>query len=385
MATFHAHMPLHTIKAKETAKFPCPKRDCKRRFFKREHVILHLSNDHVITKKSMIIKCPHCDEIHAYQEKFRTHMKKSHGVILPTLKQPDLEITCSLNGHLKCNFCPEKFTSKAFLKKHILVHLLGLEKFACPFACAGCGKNLRSYPKLTLHYKQMHRTEWPKFPYECELCSKSFANMNLYRCHFRVHSEKFCMCDACGVKFADKKRVENHIRNKHFPKILICEVCGVGHSTKESFRAHLTIHNTDTLLKCLLCDYTTHNMRNLRVHMKKHFRRKIRCKICRKAVYNLKGHTDSMHNGKRREYSCHLCNRKFNVRKTYEYHMGTHFGTNYHQCEVCGKEYNVQENLRIHRKNKHGIWPYECQTCKKGFPDSLKLKRHRATAHRNTD
>ncbi|XP_065346242.1 zinc finger protein 728-like isoform X7 [Cloeon dipterum] len=383
MSSFQAHMPIHENRVKQSAKYQCDFKEGCMRFFERRHLLMHLANDHSIKNKTQYNQCTLCDLVFAWKHNLEKHLDKIHNVVIWHKKPAKLEITCTVDGTLRCNFCPEKFSSKEIIEKHIEVHLRALECSGVPFGCSACNFFSRAYGRLTIHYAQVHDTAWPRFPYECDLCSRKFNISTYYKYHMQRHSGVFQKCNICGKQCPSTLALKRHHEFCHSQKKHVCEVCGAAFRRSIEFKMHKHFHN-EQLLKCLLCDYTTYNLIHLRGHMETHFKQKKKCNICTRTVYNMRSHMKWKHSSEKREHPCKICGKKYSTSTSYKYHMeSVHLDRKAFQCDVCAEFFHSVAKMRTHRRKEHGIMPHECTICQEGFMTPTQLKSHRAKTHRN--
>ncbi|XP_065346241.1 zinc finger protein 431-like isoform X6 [Cloeon dipterum] len=386
MATFQAHMPTHANRTEVPAKFPCDFQDCNKRFFEKEHLMLHLKHEHKIKDKRLIFDCSFCDQVYARKTNFVDHMRIKHYAMDCVVAISPAKMLSSLDGHLKCNFCPEKFSSRANLETHIMWHLRCMRQSngIFIFGCVLCPYKSKKYRTTERHYRDSHKIDWPFFLFECDYCPMGFIHESKFVLHMDQHNGKKYNCDHCDKSFKCKDGIYRHILRKHVTENqcrFVCETCGARYYEKSKFEDHTARHSNDRPYKCLHCDYTTFREKYLVLHKKTHLAKRSKCNICKKYFLNLPGHVSASHN--KREFPCQLCGKTFKRKAQCQRHLDAHLGNNYFPCDICGKVYSAAESVKKHKFDKHGIMPYECKTCKKGFAKHIELKKHRAKAHRN--
>ena len=97
-------------------------------------------------------------------------------------------------GYLVC--CSRKFYHRNRLVDHIHTHLNPEH-----FKCDQCGKILSDRGKLKSHMSSVHRPRNVQLTHACDVCGKSFTNINVLRRHILTHlpeEEKKFPCSDCG-------------------------------------------------------------------------------------------------------------------------------------------------------------------------------------------
>uniref|UniRef100_A0A1I8MFU0 C2H2-type domain-containing protein n=1 Tax=Musca domestica TaxID=7370 RepID=A0A1I8MFU0_MUSDO len=132
---------------------------------------------------------------------------------------------------------------------------------------------------------------------KCPLCEKTFRKQSL-RCHLRRHTnEKIFECTLCGLKYARKYNLKDHIDRVHGTvnklemgvvnqniqkKDFQCDSCEKVFKSKRSLQDHcLTHHDSKPNHRFVCprdsCDYRTHNKSLLKVHLASHSIESFKC------------------------------------------------------------------------------------------------------------
>jgi uncharacterized Zn-finger protein len=85
---------------------------------------------------------------------------------------------------------------------------------------------------------------------ECNLCDKTFAEMNSLRKHIPSKHEpgkQRFSCDLCGKAYADSSSLKRHINANHGSgkQEDICDKCGVKFTRKHTLARHIRVLHKD--------------------------------------------------------------------------------------------------------------------------------------------
>ncbi|XP_071102633.1 zinc finger protein 11-like [Haliotis cracherodii] len=175
------------------------------------------------------LKCKLCFKVYASGKALNTHHKVSH---------PDGAIFC-------CNICDRYFSSSKALVKHE-----ALRRCTKPRVSGASGEGTQSM--------------------QCETCGKIYSNQsNLNRHRLKHTGERPYSCLECGLKFADKFILKNHVHNIHVgTRPFLCQVCGKRFKTRTHVERHSRGH-TDFRLPCSMCNKRYKHAQDLNKHQKK--------------------------------------------------------------------------------------------------------------------
>ncbi|XP_055632912.1 zinc finger protein 808-like [Toxorhynchites rutilus septentrionalis] len=258
-------------------KFQCD--ECNDDFLTEAQLVNHKkSHDR---DKMKLPKCCACYQQFESVELLRKHADEIH------LPESQTSANDNVNKFI-CDICHRRFKSR----RTLLIHKSRPNR-AVEYQCAQCGKILRNKRALSDH-EQCHQGERP---HVCSICTKTYAGLETYRKHMKLHS----------------------IEQDRFK----CEVCGKGFKTSTYLKCHYITHNPDYRpLNCSLCSATFARNTSLKSHMK-------------------------MHTGDR-PFKCNICDRSYPFSNDLKRHIMAHKGIKPHICNICGKGYPRLDYLRKH-------------------------------------
>ena len=219
--------------------------------------------------------CDVCNKDLSSARVLSDHMKRRHG----TGEFPHLCSTCGkrflihyeLEAHMKrhsgekkviCPECGKSFVANLDLRIHMRTH--SSERWECKL----CGKFYKSPSLLALHKKAMHEAEGS---FECEVCSKPFANRKRFKRHVQQHNKDAShVCSYCGRGFKDMSYLKNHTRTHTGEKPYECHECGKHFRKMGQLSRHSIIHKGLKPHKCSVCEKGFNQLCNMKTHMKTH-------------------------------------------------------------------------------------------------------------------
>ena len=186
----------------------------------------------------------------------------------------ETHIEMHVNGDLQCNHpnCTYIAVTNFELQKHKRdIHKKNI------WICDICGLETIGREGLKDHLGKVHDSpQW-----SCKLCLENndtkFASVTLHehKKHLRVaHPESMYRCDGCKRLFAQKHKLDNHLKlgcegegRKEFP----CEKCGKVFSSQDSVKRHIMrVHNKERSFQCPYCPFTAARQTNLTSHLNVH-------------------------------------------------------------------------------------------------------------------
>ena len=123
-----------------------------------------------------------------------------------------------------------EFFDSSSLENHRDYHLRNRE-------CCRCHKVLGNKSKLLTH----HRSHTKELPYNCSLCSKSFAELSTLRKHEATHGERNFRCDICSKAFVRKDYLSKHSLTHR--QTFKCSQCSFVCHNRTDIQRHLSQHH----------------------------------------------------------------------------------------------------------------------------------------------
>lgn len=227
-------------------------------------------------------KCPDCDEYLYSPKSLDNHRRREHVERVPCPECGKLIIPFKMRQHVlnyhekfKCEQCPQSFSNRYFLSKHIsVVH----EKVSiprqtwkmeerCDKECQ-CGINFPTLKAKLSHFKLVHLSYTV-----CPTCKELIKHENeKHVCHpdrhqeyRRKNSQKEQLCKECGQLFESSHKLFYHRENVHRAEECSCELCGKVFSNKYKLVTHLRKVNHTGKTPCPMCGVQVLNMKR---HMK---------------------------------------------------------------------------------------------------------------------
>ncbi|XP_055910435.1 zinc finger protein 546-like [Eupeodes corollae] len=133
-----------------------------------------------------------------------------------------------------CSICPKQFTTKKSLDVHVFTHNRDLGRFVCKH----CDKRFPSRADLTVH-ERFHTGD---YPFQCELCDKSYAVKSHYNYHLAKHKGITYKCDQCDKEFLNRGSLTAHKfkHNERMPHE--CSICKKGFASPYKLNRHKSCH-----------------------------------------------------------------------------------------------------------------------------------------------
>ena len=313
-------LKLHLKNCGTESQFKCD--NCPKTFDYLSRLTQHTEKHHKSIFGIKEFKCKICDNIFHTKNLLKKHEMKCGKVI-----------------SLKCDKCPETFTSSQGLAKHAkLVHqpskiippiLLPSEELQAQ-KCRLCPEVLSDAIQLRSHFQMKHINQ---LPFKCDKCCKTFLRMFNLKSHIKAEHEQFSQS----------------------PK---CELCPSGAPSNnftsfyEMYMHQDIVHGGAKEYKCHLCHYTFRELRYLKSHMK------------------------SKHEG---THECEHCDLKFASDVALKGHVKRdHMRKAENQCDICEKSFVQLNHLERHLKSMHSdvVKQPKCDACGKTFATFSLLEKH---------
>ncbi|KAG7295374.1 hypothetical protein JYU34_022423 [Plutella xylostella] len=388
---------------------------CGKRFNSRHNIILHLKQNHDISKPKLRTKytCCECDEEPCRHEKY---IKAYHSQVLAdkkTIECPDCDFRCikmsTLVGHANkkhlkhvsftCEFCNMLLHSKDAYDNHISYFHTKL------FSCKMCDKKFKLEHRKISHERECER-EKVKWEFKCDECPAAFQTEKKLKYHKIRHVQQF-PCDLCERVFSMRTLLAQHLTWHKQGGLarkctFACPCCGKVFKTRKERDNHMNDHGPDEPYKCFVCNVELKTFKEFGLHMNKftHLRRvnpgkthKHKCEYCNNYSTTRRVHLEAhinRHHLKITPYSCTKCRKKFLSSYLLEKHEETHKEKpdelrNRFPCEICGKRFVSGVNAKVHMRQHTGEKPFQCEICGDRFVTASRRKVHIDTTHKDRD
>ncbi|XP_065073945.1 oocyte zinc finger protein XlCOF22-like [Ochlerotatus camptorhynchus] len=271
-----------------------------------------------------------------------------------------------------CRHCDIEFEDNRQYKKHMRKH--SEKRFECEY----CSRKFAEQSLLRNHTLR-HTGEKA---HVCEVCNARFYEKNLLNMHMRTHGdERPYACDTCGKRFKTKSLLNTHSKIHLGEKSHVCTVCGKGFTLSWQLKAHTRIHTNERPFECQYCHKRFNQNGNLMIHIRIHTgERPFQCTLCEKAYPSqgeLSGHM-RQHTGEKKvkKITCTVCSKAFAGNGDLKIHMRTHTKERPYTCQLCGKSFMLHVHLTVHMRSHTGEKPFACTICEKAFATNYQLKNH---------
>ncbi|XP_036339645.1 zinc finger protein 91-like [Rhagoletis pomonella] len=268
----HCHLRRHMLTHVDEKAHACTY--CPKRFARSDHLKKHVMNLH----QAKEFKCDHCNSAFARSAELTKHIETRHGSDPQAHKVHD------------CEYCGKKFTSRTYLRKHILMHTDRV------FACKFCEETFKERKALREHEKGHHSD---RRNFLCSVCGESFVRNDYLRVHMRRHNgEKPYKCQYCGKGFPRATDVKIHERYHTGTKPNLCTLCGKGFHRAYNLTIHMRTHTGERPFKCEECGRGFAQSNDLKAHIRRHTGERFKCPECDAGflqMYALRQHAQAVH------------------------------------------------------------------------------------------
>jgi len=146
----------------------------------------------------------------------------------------------NIQDKFTCNLCPQRFTKKADLVRHIKS---GHDQNKIP--CNICQQKFTRKDHLVRHIKAVH--DQIKFP--CNICPHKFTQKWDLVTHIKaVHDQIKIPCNICPKKFTQKANLVTHIKTVHDQIKIPCNQCSKKFAQKGALVKHIkSVHEKISL------------------------------------------------------------------------------------------------------------------------------------------
>ncbi|CAL8072474.1 unnamed protein product [Orchesella dallaii] len=243
-----------------------------------------------------------------------------------------------------------------------------------------CKRKFLSQETMKIHVRKVH--EDCELPFDCTLCSRSFATKGAYGIHMMRHQAPSFICELCGRQFTVKRVLRDHNLRMHSSRpAYSCKTCSLALTSREMLEKHESQHVSEKGFPfiCVVCQKNHSNSTDLQMHVTEtHISNVLRCEQCGKtfwAMESLRKHL-STHKDRNPKFSCSECGYVAASQSKLKDHMGKHSVEKHLVCQVCGSSFKYKKSLSRHMRCHSNETPYKCAVCGKGFRDMQKKKRH---------
>ena len=221
---------------------------------------------------------------------------KLHPLKKKVVKKEEKKRIIPKGGKANCQVCLKVYMSDSALTQHSKTH----EKYfdtSGSVDCPLCKVNMEKL-KLTEHFQQQHSTEEESLTC-CLACLEVIPHKNgdKLQQHIFHHHQHKNVCEICGKNFEKVKKLECHIKTKHFPgmvrfytcyghdslhtplyyiadsKDVFCDRCGKGFGHEIALKQHLKVACAMEEWVCKFCSKTFVCRKKLRMHLMVRFSR----------------------------------------------------------------------------------------------------------------
>lgn len=258
------------------SKYFCP--TCGKHFQRRVwfNFIRHMYQ-HTITNEAIVHECICCGYQADTISRIDLH-RDSHGVFhnnectqcsekLRSYKDNRHHVDTHHSGNwtYRCGICPELFTDKKDVSKHI--NAAHKNKRPKNIICDPCGKAFSNETHLNTHMGSKKCKQYDRPMLKCDCCKFETKFQPYLNKHIRTVHEKLT-CTHCG-KIVPKSRMNLHMMIFHTEngaKPFQCKECGKGFATKKTFQEHMNIHTGERPYQCDLCEKRFASSGNMYMH-----------------------------------------------------------------------------------------------------------------------
>ncbi|XP_023303972.2 zinc finger protein 420 [Lucilia cuprina] len=263
------HMLTHSDEKPHVCNF------CGKGFSRSDHLQKHIQSIHC--EKNY--KCDQCSSAYGRKDHLQRHIETRHNKD-PTIQKPQFD----------CDMCEKKFTTKAYLAKHKLLHTDRL------YACKHCSETFTEKEQMKEHQKKKHAQ--PR-NFLCNICGDSFQRNEYLKIHMRRHTgEKPYKCRFCEKGFPRSTDLKMHERYHIGHKPNLCNLCGKGFHRPYNLTIHMRTHTGEKPYKCNQCPQAFAQSNDLKAHIRRHTGERFRCDMCSAAFlqrYGLNAHLRTVH------------------------------------------------------------------------------------------
>ncbi|KAJ8022139.1 hypothetical protein HOLleu_39548 [Holothuria leucospilota] len=298
----------------------------------------------------------------------------------------------------RCNYCFKEFTSQLVCKQHEQIHerdggqrrqgilYSELQKRGSMFKRAisnfsdksGTAEGRSSETPSHLDSRERNLSDRGEYPYKCKFCGKSFALLNSFSAHSRLHevenaARSFQSSASAHLSISNSSsRIDDDDDDDDGVTIYSA------HSPNPSGE---DTHSSGRVNACRFCRKLFSSNSKRIIHERKHTGEKpYKCKHCSRgfaAMGDCRRH-EQLHTeeGMLNLPRCRFCSKPFYSSSKCLIHERIHTGEKPFECRLCGKAFSQKGHLKTHERIHTGERPFQCQFCDRGFSTGSGRKKH---------
>ncbi|KNC26784.1 hypothetical protein FF38_06351, partial [Lucilia cuprina] len=333
-------------------------------------------------KESKQYNCPECPEIFTIKKILDKHVVAMHKGYKCSLcdkrysRQSQLKIHMQSHSEEKPRIpctnidCRRTFSCLENLNRHLELHIM-----PSTFECTekDCQKAFPTEQRLLAHSKNHQKH------YICDICAYSCCSNATLIIHKRRHTgEKPFPCEICKKDFISKSALGEHMHVHRKTGNHVCRICGASFVNDRYLYRHMVIHNSKRFTKCSLCDKVFPNSRGLINHRKY-------CLQSKKPMEKSNDDSEERRDNKLNENlskndTSHISSSKDNEKKDQQQQINDSNKVLIYPCPrtECGRTFANEKNLNRHLEVHTMKASFICtiDNCGKGFPTEARLKLH---------
>ena len=259
----------------------------------------------------------------------------------------------------QCDICPSKFKRNSNWRSHRKIHLDSKN-----FDCAVCLKKFQNGTSAANCLKRHDTPDDIQYPCTVENCGSVLKTENGRRVHMKKHEErKYPICTICTRTLSARSELNRHMKYVHgnIEKNFGCSVCGLKWATKYQLENHMKIHSGQ-IFPCIFegCKSKSNTQYGLNFHFKK-----------KHGQVNHRRPFGEIEMDQNKRFTCEICEKSFKLGKAPLFIMKAHRKTHTNQeCLDCVVEDCTQK-----------IFPKKNMTSDKSCNLPIEFYNHLESAH----